>query len=88
MGLSVKKDEFETTDGLCTELNGYLGEIRIDRKDDVFKYWLGLKSTHPELFQLAVKYLSILATSVPSERLFSKAGLTKTHSRNRLTGEN
>jgi hypothetical protein len=36
--------------------------------------------------ELATKYFCVVATSVPSERLFSKAGATATKSRNRLTG--
>ncbi|XP_070159825.1 E3 SUMO-protein ligase ZBED1-like isoform X3 [Polyergus mexicanus] len=37
--------------------------------------------------ELPVKHLNIIATSVPSERLFSKAGALKTERRNRLSGK-
>jgi len=48
--------------------------------------WENTKTIYPELYKLARKYLCISATSVPSERLFSKAGATVSQSRNRLLG--
>lgn len=46
-----------------------------------------MENTYPNLSKLAFKYLSIVATSVPSERLFSKAGDILTEKRNRLKGK-
>lgn len=42
---------------------------------------------HSALKDIALKYLSIIATSVPSERLFSRAGNIITENRNRITSE-
>lgn len=36
--------------------------------------WEVLKSMYPNLYIIAKEKLSIIATSVPAERLFSKAG--------------
>lgn len=38
------------------------------------------------LSKIAMTYLPIVATSAPSERLFSEAGATVTQDRNRLLG--
>lgn len=49
--------------------------------------WDVIKSMHPNLFEIAREKLSIIATSVPSERLFSKTGQILSKKRNRLTGK-
>ena len=51
---------------------------------DPFKWWQINKIHYPKLSQLAMKYLSIPATSVPSERLFSDTGKLITSERTLL----
>lgn len=73
--------------GIDVELRQYLNQSVISRNTNPFQYWQTLKYAYPTLFRIAMKYLSVVATSVPSERLFSKAGVIKSDLRNRLTGE-
>jgi hypothetical protein len=40
---------------------------------DLLQWWLGNKQTYPSLYQLALKYLIIPASSAAAERQFSKA---------------
>ena len=56
----------------------------IDEKEDVLSYWRSNQSRFPELALLVRKYLSAPASSVPSEQLFSKAGLVYDPQRSRL----
>ncbi|XP_014298152.1 zinc finger BED domain-containing protein 4-like [Microplitis demolitor] len=55
-------------------------------KGDALEMWNDMKGLFPGLHNLAMIYLPIVATSVPSERLFSEAGATITQERNRLLG--
>lgn len=65
----------------------YLGNGLAPLKSNPLEEWEKLKHAFPLLHKQALKYFSIVATSVPSERLFSKAGMTITQSRNRLLGK-
>jgi len=51
---------------------------------DPLQWWRTHQSTFPTLSVLALKYLSVVATSVPSEQLFSKSGEVVTKKRSRL----
>lgn len=66
------------------EFRLYLEEPYIFRKDNPLEWWKKREMLYPTLAKLARKYLSIVATSVPSERVFSKAGQVITERRNRL----
>ena len=55
--------------------------------DDALLIWKDMCKVYPILSKVAVKYLVPFATSVPSERLVSKTGLTLNKQRNRLTSK-
>jgi hypothetical protein len=67
------------------DLRYYLNQPPIKMEDCPIKFWS--LASHSPLSKLATKYLAIIATSVPSERLFSKAGRILNEARNRLSGE-
>lgn len=70
-----------------SELSYFLKNPVSDLKQDPIQVWNNvIGSTYPKLKKIAVKYLSTIATSTPSERLFSKAGSTLNQQRNRLKG--
>jgi hypothetical protein len=51
------------------------------------EWWQRQQHIYSDLAPIARKWLSIVASSVPSERLFSKAGETITKKRNNLQGK-
>jgi hypothetical protein len=58
----------------------------ISRNMDPLEYWRSVQGTYPLLSRIGVRYLTIVGSSVPSERLFSRAGCILDPSRSRLTG--
>lgn len=73
-------------DVMPTDLKHYLAQPLVDRKKNPMNYWLKqCESIYPTLSIIAKKYLPIVATSVPFERLFSKAGNILTDSRSKLS---
>ncbi|OWZ06132.1 hypothetical protein PHMEG_00021659 [Phytophthora megakarya] len=60
---------------------------RRKKLDGGLKWWKDNASDFPLLAPVARKFFGIVATSVPSERCFSRAGNAITAQRNRLTGE-
>lgn len=75
------------TDSLTPEVRMYLSAPLSPLKENPIELWEELKGVYPNLYIVARKYLSVVSTSVPSERLFSKAGATITQARNRLSGK-
>ncbi|XP_015118310.1 zinc finger BED domain-containing protein 4-like [Diachasma alloeum] len=86
--LVAKQAPEEEDQGYHSELRQYLKGKVISREEDPFQEWEKLKPAYATLYPIAIKYLSIIATSVPSERIFSQAGKIKDDDRSRLTGEN
>lgn len=71
------------------ELKRYLDLDYLPRTGcNPLKFWERNKTVFRHLYELLLKYLCIPATSVPSERLFSKAGKLITNRRNLLSGKN
>jgi len=66
------------------DLKHYLNRPVIALNEDPMNYWFN-KSIYPSLRMIAKQYLPIVATSVPSERLFSKAGNIITENRSRVS---
>lgn len=56
------------------EVKNYLQEPLLGRAENPIKWWNQRKTYYPRLFVLAMARLCVMATSVPSERIFSKAG--------------
>lgn len=70
------------------EVKSYFAEAHLHRKEDPLQWWKERQTIYPHLAKLAKKYLCVIATSVPSERLFSKAGQLISERRSRLKGKN
>lgn len=56
------------------ELDKYLNEEYLDRKQDPLVWWNERKKLYPRVYTYALKRLCIVATSVPCERIFSATG--------------
>ena len=59
------------TRSICDELNDYMGEAEADFR----RLWINPKFANFKILRLARKIFATTATSAPSERVFSKAGL-------------
>lgn len=70
------------------EIRMYMEDAPLDRKEDPLVYWKNRELLYPRLSKLVKKYLGIVATSVPSERIFSKAGELISSRRSRLKAKN
>lgn len=78
----------ETYEKIPTDLKHYLDQPTIPLSENILQFWNTHRPIYPFLSKIIEPYLTIVVTSVPSERLFSKAGNIMTENRNRLTGEN
>ncbi|KAL7728745.1 hypothetical protein ACLKA6_004113 [Drosophila palustris] len=70
------------------EMDKYLAEEYLNRKDDPLIWWDQRKSQYPHLYTYMLKRLCIVATSVPCERIFSSAGETVRKRRSLLKPQN
>nr|CAI5862089.1 unnamed protein product [Callosobruchus analis] len=70
---------------LSLDLEAYLNLPTIPLENNPIIFWS--KSNASDLATLAKRYLSIVGSSDPSERIFSQAGNILTQIRNRLNGK-
>lgn len=77
---------FETPITASIQLQNYKNMTKkCHRDEDPLKWWKENSNLYPEVSKLAKKYLSIVATSVQCERLFSEAGNITSKKRSRLS---
>ena len=77
--------EVDTGDGMEGDMNRYISEPVHVR--DPLQWWKYYEPRFPTLAKLARKFLCVMGTSVPSERVFSVAGLTVTDKRSQISSE-
>ena len=75
-------------DVMKSEVLRYKSEGTISLDLNPLEWWSGRECVFPNLCKLAVKYMCITATSVPSEQLFSAAGNIVSSKRASLSPEN
>ena len=73
-----EEDTSSTPVSTCEELDLYLAEKPQPRNSQPLLWWQANGHRFPRLSPLAREILGIPATSTPSERIFSTAGLTVT----------
>lgn len=81
-GEKKKKSSLFTND----ELLLYLSNPVCPLKSNPLELWEDMKTVFPMLYKQSRISFTMVATSVPSERMFSNAGAIMTKTRNRLTG--
>lgn len=69
----------------CVEVDKYMNEYPIDWNDDPLRWRVERKFVYPKLFSVMERRLCIPATSVPCERICSKAGQLLSERRTRLS---
>ncbi|CAB1311835.1 unnamed protein product [Coregonus sp. 'balchen'] len=82
----LSQEEWELVKEVCAvlEVRSYLEEPLIQRAEDPLSWWQAKASVFPLLVKVMEGRLCIVATSVPSERIFSKTGQILTERRNRI----
>ena len=73
---------------VAKELELYKAEKSLDLDSDPIVWWNARRLLYPLMCKLVRKYFAFVATSVPSERLFSASGNVIVSKRNRLIPEN
>ncbi|CDO75086.1 hypothetical protein BN946_scf185010.g11 [Trametes cinnabarina] len=90
INLFASFDDFAAEDAtLTSELDRYLQEPceRLKHTDNALNWWHDRRGIYPCLSRMAADYLSIPATSVDVERVFSKGRLLLSHLRNGMSAQ-
>ena len=74
----------ENDNQLNDELTSFLNTARVDFLGALLSWWCANRAKFPMLARVARKWLCSPATSTPSERVFSIAGIVDAPKRNRL----
>ena len=87
MPFQLQDQEVSPSTKINIEIALYIQFSKVPYEQDPLKWWSLNCTTYPFLSVLAKKYLTIQATSVASERVFSKGGLVVTDHRASLTND-
>jgi hypothetical protein len=82
---TAHKNQINAQRSVGQELAAYLQESAPPMDSNPLDWWKVNQIRYPKLAKAAKHFLGIPATSVPSERLFSKSGQALTNRRNRLS---
>ena len=88
LDLLLGEQETPAHNSTAEELNQYMAEKQVPRKSSPLSWWKENEHKYPRLSKVTQEILGIPATSTPSERIFSTAGLTVTKLRNSIKPSN
>lgn len=75
----------ESMEILMTHINNLDAETHQHHTCDVWQHWMGRKTSHPQLYEVAKVIFAVPSTQVSVERAFSALGLVLTERRTRLS---
>ena len=81
---ALKKRSMTQNVSAITQMNKYLDEINLADCDSALSFWAKNRERFPQLYKLALRVLSVPASSAPVERVFSRGGLIMRPHRARL----
>ena len=68
-------------------MDAYMHEARINEDSNPLEWWHQRENSYKLMSRLAKKYLAIMASSTPAERIMSALGNILTKKRQRMSGE-
>lgn len=80
----VERQVRNATADATVEVQRYMADPLIPWTEDQLLFWATRKTVYPHLYRLALQFLCTPASTVPCERIFSKAGEIISKKRNRL----